>query len=202
MKALRGRTLWQSIAVCKPACYAGAMKVDGKPMHTIWLEPGGESVGIIDQTLLPHRFATQRLATVADAAQAIRSMQVRGAPLIGVTAAYGLWLALRADASDEALERASDALLATRPTAVNLKWALDEVTAAVRNLPRGERAAAALRRANEIADEDVTINQAIGRHGLPLIEESASRKKGEPVNVLTHCNAGWLATVDWGTATA
>ena len=194
--------MWQSIAACKPACYAGAMKVDGKPMRTIWLEPGGENVGIIDQTLLPHRFETRRLATLADAAHAIKSMQVRGAPLIGVTAAYGLWLALRADASDEALERACEILLATRPTAVNLKWALDEVVGAVRNRPRGERATAALRRANEIADEDVAINQAIGRHGLPLIEAIASRKKGERVNVLTHCNAGWLATVDWGTATA
>jgi methylthioribose-1-phosphate isomerase len=129
-------------------------------------------------------------------------MQVRGAPLIGATAAYGLWLALRADASDEALERANDALLATRPTAINLKWALDEVTAAVRNRPRAERSQTALKRAQEIAEEDVAINQAIGRNGLTLIEEIAARKNGGRVNVLTHCNAGWLATVDWGTATA
>jgi methylthioribose-1-phosphate isomerase len=127
---------------------------------------------------------------------------VRGAPLIGATAAYGVWLALRSDASDENLERAYGALLAARPTAINLQWALDQMLAAVRNRPRAERVAAALRRAGEIADEDVAINQAIGRHGLKLIEEIAARKKGERVNVLTHCNAGWLATVDWGTATA
>jgi len=128
------------------------MKVDGKPMRTIWLEADGASVGIIDQTQLPHRFVTAQLRTAADMAHAIRSMQVRGAPLIGAAAAFGLWLALREDASDEGLERAAAALLATRPTAINLKWALDEVTAAVRNRPRAERAAAALKRAQEIAD--------------------------------------------------
>ena len=178
------------------------MKIDGKPTRTIWLEQDGSSVGIIDQTQLPHRFVTARLATLEDAAHAIKSMQVRGAPLIGAAAAYGLWLALRADASDDGLERAYATLIETRPTAINLKWALDEVMAAVRNRPRGERATAALARAGAIAEEDVAINQAIGRHGLKLIEEIAARKKGERVNVLTHCNAGWLATVDWGTATA
>jgi methylthioribose-1-phosphate isomerase len=178
------------------------MKIDGRDTRTIWLESDGRSIGIIDQTLLPHRFATARLATLEDAARAIRTMQVRGAPLIGATAAYGVWLALREDASDENLARAYAALLSTRPTAINLKWALDEMAAAVRNRPRAERAAAALRRAGEIADEDVAINQAIGRHGLPLIEAIAEGKKGGRVNVLTHCNAGWLATVDWGTATA
>jgi methylthioribose-1-phosphate isomerase len=178
------------------------MKIDGKPTRTIWLEADGKSVGIIDQTRLPHRFVTARLANLADAARAIQSMQVRGAPLIGASAAYGMWLALRDDASDAALERAYAALLATRPTAINLKWALDEMLAVMRNRPRTERAAIALRRAGEIAEEDVAINQAIGRHGLPLIEEIAARKNGEAVNVLTHCNAGWLATVDWGTATA
>jgi len=178
------------------------MKIDGKDMRTIWVESDGKSVGIIDQTQLPHRFVTARLKTLADAARAIQSMQVRGAPLIGATAAYGVWLALREDASDERLERACATLLATRPTAINLKWALDEMVATVRNLPRGERAAVALRRAGAISDEDVAINLAIGRHGLPLIEEIAAKKKSERVNVLTHCNAGWLATVDWGTATA
>jgi len=178
------------------------MKIDGKDWRTIWLERDGQSVGIIDQTQLPHRFVTARLATLADAAHAIKSMQVRGAPLIGAAAAYGLWLALREDASDDSLERAYAALLATRPTAINLKWALDEMLAAVRNRPRGERVAAALARAGAIAEEDVAINKAIGRHGLPLIEAIAARKNGGRVNVLTHCNAGWLATVDWGTATA
>jgi methylthioribose-1-phosphate isomerase len=178
------------------------MKIDGKEMRTIWVERDGAAVGIIDQTVLPHRFATVRLAMLADAAHAIRSMQVRGAPLIGATAAYGLWLALLSDASDEGLERAYATLLATRPTAINLKWALDEMVAAVRNRPRVERPAAALRRANDIAEEDVAINRAIGRHGLKIIEEIAARKNGAPVNLLTHCNAGWLAAVDFGTATA
>ena len=178
------------------------MKVDGKPTRTIWLEPDGWSVGIIDQTALPHRFATLRLTALDDMVRAIKSMQVRGAPLIGAAAAYGMCLALCADPSDDAIERAYATLHATRPTAINLKWALDEMVAAVRNQPREARIAVAYRRAAEIADEDVAICQAIGRNGLKLIEEIAARKNGQPVNVLTHCNAGWLATVDWGTATA
>lgn len=179
------------------------MKVDGKAMRSIWVEPDGWSVGVIDQTALPHRFATARLKTLQDAAHAIRAMVIRGAPLIGATAAYGMCLALREDASDEALERAYATLIATRPTAINLKWALEEMMAAVRNRPRAERTAAAYRRAAEICEEDVAINSAIARNGLPLIEAIAARKKpGEPVNVLTHCNAGWLAAVDVGTATA
>src|SRR6202162_3951674 len=178
------------------------MKVDGKAMRSIWLEPDGWSVGVIDQTALPHRLPTARLATLEEAAHAIRAMVIRGAPLIGATAAYGVCLALRADASDEALDWAYATLLATRPTAINLKWALDQMLAAVRNRPRAERVAAAFKRAGEIADEDIAINLGIGRHGLKIIEAIAARKKGERVNVLTHCNAGWLATVDWGTATA
>jgi len=179
------------------------MKVDGKAMRTIWLEPDGWSVGVIDQTALPHRFVTTRLTTLDEVAHAISAMVIRGAPLIGTTAAYGICLALRADASDEGLDRAYAKLLATRPTAINLKWALDEMVAAVRNRPRAERSPAAYRRAAEIADEDVAINTAIGKNGLPLIEAIAQRKKAsERVNVLTHCNAGWLATVDVGTATA
>ena len=178
------------------------MKVNGQQTRSIWVEGDGVTVGIIDQTLLPYRYATLRLGTVADAARAIKSMQVRGAPLIGAAAAYGIALALREDASDAALERAYALLVATRPTAINLKWALDEMMAAVRNRARSERVAAAYNRAREIADEDVEINAAIGRHGLKLIEEIAARKPGKPVNVLTHCNAGWLATVDWGTATS
>ena len=178
------------------------MKVDGKLTRSIWLEPDGWSVGIVDQTVLPHRFATLRLTTLDDAARAIKSMQVRGAPLIGAAAAYGICLALRADASDQNLERACAALSATRPTAINLKWALDEIVAVVRNQPREARVAVAYRRAAEICDWDVVINQAIGRHGVKLIEDVATRKNGAPVNILTHCNAGWLATVDFGTATA
>jgi methylthioribose-1-phosphate isomerase len=179
------------------------MKVDGKAMRSIWLEPDGWSVGVIDQTALPHRLVTARLTSLEEAAHAIRAMLIRGAPLIGATAAYGVCLALRGDASDESLDRAYGTLNATRPTAINLKWALDEMVAAVRNRPRSERAAAAYRRAAEICEEDVAINTAIGRNGLPLIESIAARKKaGERVNVLTHCNAGWLAAVDVGTATA
>ncbi len=179
------------------------MKVDGKDMRTIWVEPDGWSVGIIDQTALPHQFTTVCLSSLQDVARAIATMQVRGAPLIGATAAYGVALALRADASDEALERACATLAATRPTAVNLKWALDEMVAAVRNRPREERLGAAYRRAAEICEEDVAINQAIGRHGANLIAAIAANKKaGQPAQVLTHCNAGWLATVDFGTALA
>ena len=179
------------------------MRVNGKSMRTIWLEPDGWSVGIIDQTALPHQFVTTRLTTLEDVVAAIRSMQVRGAPLIGAAAAYGICLALRADSSDEALERAYGALLAARPTAINLKWALDEMLAAVRNRPREHRVSHAYRRAAEICDEDVAINQAIGGHGARLIGAvAAARKAGEPVQVLTHCNAGWLATVDFGTALA
>jgi methylthioribose-1-phosphate isomerase len=179
------------------------MKVDGKAMRTIWLEPDGWSIGVIDQTALPHRFTTVRLGSLDEVAHAISAMIIRGAPLIGATAAYGICLALRQDSSDEALDRAYAILLATRPTAINLKWALDEMVAAVRNRPRADRTGVAYRRAAAICDEDVAINTAIARNGLPLIEAIAKRKKaGERVNVLTHCNAGWLAAVDVGTATA
>jgi len=178
------------------------MKVNGKPSRTIWLEPDGWSVGIIDQTQLPHRVVRARLTSLSDAVCAIASMQVRGAPLIGATAAYGMCLALRADSSDEALESAYRALFAARPTAINLKWALDEMLATVRNRPRDERVALAYQRAAEICDEDVSINRAIGRHGAELIAAVAAKKNGAPVQVLTHCNAGWLATVDFGTALA
>ena len=179
------------------------MKVAGRPMRTIWLAADGWAVEVIDQTQLPHAFVTRRLESLEDAAHAIRAMLVRGAPLIGATAAYGLALALRADASDETLAQASAALLATRPTAVNLRWAIADVSERVRDLDPKERAAAAYRRAAEICDEDVETCRAIGRHGLAVIERiwQAKERQGR-VNLLTHCNAGWLATVDWGTATA
>ncbi len=179
------------------------MKVNETHYRTIWLCDDGWTVEIIDQTKLPHRFETAKLTSLDDAAHAISAMLVRGAPLIGATAAYGMALALRTDASDEALERAYATLLATRPTAVNLRWALDEIAAAVRNQPRAERTERAYQRAGEIADQDVALCAAIGDHGKALIE-SAGRAKpgGSSVNVLTHCNAGWLATVDWGTALA
>jgi methylthioribose-1-phosphate isomerase len=179
------------------------MKVDGRHFSSIWLEPDGWSVGAIDQRRLPHDFVVARLTTCESAADAIRSMLVRGAPLIGATAAYGMALAMRTDGSDAALDRAYDALIATRPTAINLRWALDAMRSLLRPLPPSDRTAAAYSRAAAIADEDIAINRGIGRHGLALIEAIvAAKKPGERVNVLTHCNAGWLATVDWGTATA
>ena len=178
------------------------MNIGGKAYRTIWLNEDGKSVEIIDQTKLPHVFETVTLHTLEDAARAISTMQVRGAPLIGATAAYGVALALRNDASDEALERACETLAATRPTAVNLCWALGEMRDAVRNQPRDKRVAAAFARAAAICDEDVETNRRIGEHGLGLIRAHAEKKGGERVNILTHCNAGWLATVDWGTALA
>jgi methylthioribose-1-phosphate isomerase len=179
------------------------MKVDGRHFRSIWLEPDGFTVGAIDQRRLPHEFIVARLTTMAEAAEAIRSMLVRGAPLIGATAAYGVALAMRADSSDANLDQAYTLLIATRPTAINLKWALDEMARLLRPLPPSARADAAYARAREIAEEDVAINCDIGRHGLELIKAIAANKKpGEPVNILTHCNAGWLATVDWGTATS
>jgi methylthioribose-1-phosphate isomerase len=179
------------------------MNVHGRPTRTLWPSVDGAAVEIIDQTKLPHAFVTERLATLDDAAHAIRAMLVRGAPLIGATAAWGMWLALRAEASDAALAHAHATLLATRPTAVNLRWALDRVRAQVSSLPAEQRAGAARRLAIEICDEDVALNRGIAAAGLPVIEAIARRKKsGERVNILTHCNAGWLATVDLGTATA
>jgi len=179
------------------------MKIGGRPYRTIWLEADGANVAIIDQTLLPHRLAIARLATVEEAARAILTMQVRGAPLIGVTAAYGVALAMRADASDESLGLAVDLLARQRPTAVNLRWALDEMRRRLAPLPPAERAAAAFAHAARLADDDVAMCKRIGEHGLRLIRGIAARKApGEPVNILTHCNAGWLACVDWGTATS
>ena len=179
------------------------MKVDGRHTRSIWLEPDGWSVGAIDQRRLPHDFVVERITSRDAAAEAIRSMLVRGAPLIGATAAYGVALAMRMDGSDASLDQACSVLIATRPTAINLKWALDEMRSGLRHLPPSERAAAAYSRAGKIAEEDIAINKGIGQHGFALIEAVVARKKqGERVNVLTHCNAGWLATVDWGTATA
>ena len=179
------------------------MKVDGVPYRTIWLADDGWAVEIIDQTRLPFEFVTVRLENVDDAAVAIRDMLVRGAPLIGATAAYGIALAMQADASDANLKAAHDKLLATRPTAVNLRWALDEMMTLLEPLSDNERAVAAYRRAADICDEDVEICSSIGDHGLGLIRDLHEKKgAGEAVNILTHCNAGWLATVDWGTALA
>jgi len=175
------------------------MKVGDRHFRSIWTEGG--AVRIIDQTRLPHEFVVVTLETLGQAATAIRDMWVRGAPLIGATAAYGVAIAMRDDPSDSGLARAHATLIETRPTAVNLRWALEEMARVLFPLPASERAALAMARAGEIADDDVAINAAIGDHGLQVIRAIAERKGG-PVNILTHCNAGWLATVDWGTATA
>ncbi len=180
------------------------MNVDGKPHRTIWSSADG-SVEVIDQTRLPHEFAVKKLTSAAEAADAITTMVVRGAPLIGATAAYGAYLGLRDDPSDEGVESAWRTLLATRPTGANLRWALDRVRGAVATLPPADRAQAAFAEAARICDEDVEQNRAIGAHGLKLIADLDARRRSSGasvVNILTHCNAGWLATVDLGTALA
>jgi methylthioribose-1-phosphate isomerase len=177
------------------------MKIHGRHYRSIWVAADG-SVQVIDQTALPHELRITTLSTLDDAAAAIRTMRVRGAPLIGASAAYGVCLGLREDPSDRGLAAAVERLAATRPTAVNLRWALDEVAAVVSELAPEDRAAAAFLRAAAICDEDVEICRRIGVHGLAIFRELAAASKGRPLNVLTHCNAGWLATVDWGTALA
>ena len=178
------------------------MNVDGIAWRSIWPNEDGRTVGIIDQTRLPFTFETQRLTTMEEAAHAIRVMQVRGAPLIGATAAWGVALAMWADPTDAGLADALAVLGATRPTAVNLRWALNEMRDLLQPFAPADRGQAAWAHARGISDEDVAINKKIGEHGVALIHEIADRKPGRRVNVLTHCNAGWLATVDWGTATA
>ncbi|MGH7047529.1 MAG: S-methyl-5-thioribose-1-phosphate isomerase [Stellaceae bacterium] len=179
------------------------MNVGGQAMRTIWPAPNQRTVDIIDQTRLPHELSIVTLSSLSDAAHAIRTMQVRGAPLIGATAAYGVALAMSADPGETGLERAATILGATRPTAVNLRWALAEMDRALRPLTPRCRAAAAFARAGEIAEADVAINRALGEHGATLIAEAWRRKnRTGRVEMLTHCNAGWLATVDWGTALA
>ncbi|MCU0842454.1 MAG: S-methyl-5-thioribose-1-phosphate isomerase [Thiobacillaceae bacterium] len=181
------------------------MNIQGRPTRTIRPLADRGGVEIIDQTLLPHRLEFRVLDDLEAAAEAIATMRVRGAPLIGATAAYGLALAMIADASDDALRAARDRLLATRPTAVNLRWALERMQGRLEPLPLGERAEAAWTEAAAICDEDVALNQAIGRHGMDYLKWHHARKVGSGaagVNVMTHCNAGWLATVDWGTALA
>jgi len=179
------------------------MKIDGTPYRAVWVDEADEwSVRVIDQTKLPWSLEFLRLTTLRQAAHAISSMQIRGAPLIGAVAAYGVALALREDAGTDAMERAAVQLAATRPTAVNLRWALNRMLTRLRNTVAGRRVAAAYAEAAAIADEDVAQNAAIGRHGKVLIQQAADAKPNQAVNVLTHCNAGWLATVDWGTALA
>jgi len=175
------------------------MKISGQAFRSIWMD--GEQVKIIDQTRLPHEVVIVELKTMEDAARAISDMLVRGAPLIGATAAYGMALAMRRDTSDRSLAHAAKVLAATRPTAINLLWAIKRVSAHLTPLDANDRREAAFQLAAEICDEDVEINRRIGENGLALLKEIAERKDG-PVNILTHCNAGWIATVDWGTATS
>jgi methylthioribose-1-phosphate isomerase len=179
------------------------MKIDGTHYRSLWWNQDKNVLEIIDQRWLPHEFRVIPVVTMQDYADAIYEMRVRGAPLIGATAAYGMALAMAEDPSDANMDAAWTFLEKTRPTAINLRWALDRCRAALRPLAEGDRAAAALALAHEIADEDVEINRRIGENGLAIIREIAAKKPaGEPVRLLTHCNAGWLATVDWGTATS
>ena len=179
------------------------MKVNDKYYRSIWFDQANGQVQIIDQRWLPHEFRVVDLTTRDDFVVAIRDMWVRGAPLIGATAAYGMAVQMALNASDASLSETWDILHETRPTAINLRWALDEMTALLQPLPVTERAAAAMARAHEICDEDVECNRRIGLHGLEIIKQIVAKKSpGEVINILTHCNAGWLATVDWGTATS
>jgi methylthioribose-1-phosphate isomerase len=177
------------------------MNVKGRPWRTIWPVADAHAVDIIDQTCLPHAFTVRRLDSLADVAFSIRTMQVRGAPLIGAAAAYGIALALRKNCDDAGLESAAELLAATRPTAVNLRWAIERMLRILRPVVPGERAEVAWREAAIICNEDVALNHAISQHGLELLRKLHEKKRA-PINILTHCNAGWLATVDWGTALA
>ena len=176
------------------------MKIDGIPHRSIWVDKH-RKVMIIDQTKLPHQVHKVELSSMNDAARAIKDMLVRGAPLIGATAAYGIALALREDPSNSSLEQACETLAATRPTAINLRWAIDRMSDHLKMVRTSERADQAFQCAEHICDEDVEINRKIGEHGLKIIKSIAEKKSG-PINILTHCNAGWIATVDWGTATS
>lgn len=181
------------------------MNIQGKAWRALWTEgtdPTTAQVGVIDQARLPHHFATLTLSSCAQVIEAIRSMRLRGAPLIGVAGAYGLALALREDASDEALTDAAQRLLASRPTAVNLRWALERVRSVVAPLPKAQRALAAWHAAQALAEDDVALNRALGAHGAQLLAQMQARSahRGRTLNILTHCNTGWIATVDYGTA--
>ncbi len=178
------------------------MRIDGRDSRTIWLNRDGRSVDVIDQAVLPHRLALKTLGSAAAAAEAIRDMTVRGAPLIGATGAYGLALAMAEDSSDQSLSFAYDLLLISRPTAVNLRWALDRMRTRLLPLRPEDRVATAYAEAAKIADEDVDVCSSLGEFGRELIEQRWHKVDSRPVNILTHCNAGWLATVDWGTALA
>lgn len=177
------------------------MIVEGQLLRTIWPTEDSRTVEIIDQTQLPHAFVVRRLHTLAEAAHAIKTMQVRGAPLIGAAAAWGMALAMGESADDVNLVQAATTLVATRPTAVNLRWAVDRMQRVLQPLPANQRFESAWQEAIRIGEEDIALNHGIGQHGLALLR-TLYEQKGAPLNILTHCNAGWLATVDWGTALA
>ncbi|HEC8329728.1 MULTISPECIES: S-methyl-5-thioribose-1-phosphate isomerase [Providencia] len=177
------------------------MNIEGKHYRTVWVSKDGKAVEIIDQTKLPFKFELLTLNSAQKVATAIQEMWVRGAPLIGVVAAYGMALGMQHDPSDKNLQSSYDLLIKTRPTAINLKWALDRMMASLKDAPEQKRRDIAWELAGKLADEDVELCEQIGRHGVEIIREIAQKKPaGSVVNILTHCNAGWLATVDWGTA--
>ena len=175
------------------------MKIEGKPYRTIWFD--SNIVKIIDQTKLPHQFIIKELKTVKSAINAIKTMEVRGAPLIGATAAYGLVLSIIEKNDLSFLKKSSEDLIASRPTAINLKWAVDRMMKKLSDVNSNEILKIALEEAKAIVEEDVLFCENIGLNGLEIIKKIAEKKK-DTVNILTHCNAGWLATIDWGTATS
>ena len=178
------------------------MKINGEAYRTIWFDKTKECVSVINQTILPHEFQTVDLFSSAEAAAAIKNMIVRGAPLIGVTGAYGMALASKEDPSDSALRAAYDLLHQTRPTAVNLRWALSRMLKLLLETAAPEREARAISEAAKIAEEDAARCELIGEFGGQIISRLAQKNPAKPLNILTHCNAGWLCAVDWGTALA
>ena len=177
------------------------MKIEGKEYRTIWYEEKNQSVKIIDQTKLPHQFKVKDLKTVKDAINAIKIMEVRGAPLIGGTAAYGMVLAIKENNDPKFIKKSSEDLIQSRPTAINLKWAVDRMIKKLSGINNNEIFNIAVKEAKEICDEDEKFCESIGLNGVKIIEKLYNKKK-DTVNILTHCNAGWLATINWGTATS
>ncbi len=178
------------------------MKIQDKNMRTIWADANQTIVNIIDQTKLPHAFEIVQISTLSEMVNAIKIMQVRGAPLIGVAAAYGIALAMQVNTGDVNLQLAANSLIASRPTAVNLQWAVSRMVAGLQGMPQEGRVKWAWAEAKKMAEEDVAQNQAIGQYGLKIIQDHAQKKSNQTIHILTHCNAGWLATVDYGTALA
>ena len=177
------------------------MRIEGKEYRTIWFEEKDQVVKIIDQTKLPHKFIIKDLKTAKDAINAIKTMEVRGAPLIGATAAYGIVLAIIENNNHDFIKKSSEDLIKSRPTAINLKWAVDRMIKKLSGVNHNEVLKVALEEAKLICEEDIKFCENIGLNGLKIIEEIYNKKK-DTVNILTHCNAGWLATIDWGTATS